>query len=562
MAAPRHSKIVTLEEAAAQIRDGSIVAIGGLSYFGAPMALVRALIRRKIRNLTVVTAAVTSVQADLLIAAGCVKKIISPYVALEELGLAPNFRRAAEKREVEVVEIGEAFLAFALKAAACGAPFAALPLPLAASDCARVNPLYRISRDPFTDQEVVCIPPIRPDWTLLHAQRADPFGNLLYTATAYMDDLLARASRRVFATCDEEIQHAEVRAKPAATTIPSLFVKGVTPLYGAARPTASFGFYGVDRKEIKRYAKASKTPESRQAYLDEFAGAGFDENTYLKRLGDPPPLPAEAQTGKAADLSAPPAKAEIIATVIAHCVRDGLFTAAGTGCWEVAAGLRLAQLTHAPNLSFTLGGTAALNPALAYLPLSLNSEEGVRNCEAVIRLEVLFDLELGGAFDMMFASGLQIDRYGNLNLVGSSPPGKPAFRGPGTVGLEFAPCVPETVAFFRYHTKQAFVERVDFVSGLGYGNGPGSRDRWGIEEKQGPKLVVTNLAVLDFCPDTQRMRLRSVHPGVTAEEVQANTGFDLIVSEQVPETPLPTPVELELLRTQIDRGGLLRTLVP
>ncbi len=92
----RSSKVVSLREAAASIPDGSIVAVGGLSYFGAPMALVRELIRQGVRDLTLITAAVTSIQADLLIAAGAVRKIISPYVSLEELGLAPAFRKAVE----------------------------------------------------------------------------------------------------------------------------------------------------------------------------------------------------------------------------------------------------------------------------------------------------------------------------------------------------------------------------------------------------------------------------------------------------------------------------------
>ncbi len=515
------------------------------------MDLVRALIRRGARNLTVVTAAVNGIQADLLIAAGCVKKIISPYVALEELGLAPAFRRAAERRQIEVVEIGEAFLAFGLKAASSGAPFYALPKSLAASDCRRVNSLYKKSTDPFTGETVLCVPAIRPDLTLLHARGADAYGNLQHEGSSFMDPLLARASRHVIATCDELADPASVRSSSAATTVPGILVEAVVPAFGAAHPTGSFGCYDVDRDELKRYGKAARDEVLLAAYLDEFA---------KPRTQAPKPLADRAeQVRSSAD--GPVTKAELIASVIARCVKDGIFTGAGTGCWEVLAGLRLAQLTHAPNLSFTLGGTGALNPRFRQLPASLNDDSGLTDCEATVGLEELFDLELGGAFDVMFLSGMQIDQFGNVNLAFAGPWDKPALRGPGTVGLEFAPCVPRWVGFFRSHTKQVFVPKVDFISAIGYGSGPQSRRELGIEDNRGPELIVTNLAVLDFCPETRRMRLRSVHPGVTVEQVVANTGFDLILPSSVPETPVPSPDDLRVLRTEIDCGGLLAKLV-
>jgi acyl CoA:acetate/3-ketoacid CoA transferase alpha subunit/acyl CoA:acetate/3-ketoacid CoA transferase beta subunit len=516
------------------------------------MDLVRALIRRGTRNLTVVTAAVTGVQADLLIAAGCVKRVISPYVALEELGLAPAFRRAAERQQIEVVEIGEAFLAFGLKAASSRAPFYVLPKSIAASDCARANSQYKTSTDPFTGGTVLCVPAIRPDFTLLHARCADAYGNLQHEGSCFMDPLLARSSRHVIATCDELKDNTAIRDASAATTVPGILVDAVVPAFGAAQPTGSFGCYEPDRDEMKRYSKASRDQATLAAYISEFS----KPRTQSPRPSAPPAVSARTSA------DGPVTKAELIASVIARCVKDGMFTGAGTGCWEVLAGLRLAQLTHAPNASFTLGGTGALNPHLGQLPASLNNESGLTDCEARVGLEELFDLELGGAFDVMFLSGMQIDQFGNVNLAFAGPWEKPTLRGPGTVGLEFAPCVPKWVGFFRSHSKQVFVPKVDFISAIGYGTGPNSRRDLGIEDNRGPELIVTNLAVLDFCPETRRMRLHSVHPGTTVEQVVANTGFDLIVAPSVPETLLPSPEELRLLRTEIDSSGLLTMLVP
>lgn len=554
----RSSKVVSLREAASSIPDGSIVAVGGLSYFGAPMSLVRELIRQSARDLTLITAAVTSIQADLLIAAGAVRKIITPYVSFEELGLAPAFRKAIEAGTIEIVECGEAFLAYGLKAGASGSPFYALPRKIAASDCARVNPLYKSARDPFTNEEVICVPALRPDVALLHVPSSDHYGNLQSGPLPFMDSLLARASKRVIVSTDHLSHLENDRPSAAGVGLPGFMLDSVVALRGAARPTASAGVYGVDRKEIKRYAASCKSAETLAAYLAEF---GDDEGDYLCRIGAQPALPAEP-AAKAIDLSAPPSLAEIMAVTIAHQVRDGMFMGAGTGCWEVAAGLRLAQLTHAPNLSYSYAGSGAVNPKLQYLPESLNGDDALASCEAVVSLEDIFDLELNGTFDIMFASGMQIDQFGNVNLVSIGSHKKPKLRGPGTVGLEFSGCVNEVVYFFRGQSKHAFVPKVDFISGFGYGSGPGSRAELGMPENHGPKLVITNLAVMDFDEVSKRMRIKSLHPGVTAEQVQENTGFELLMPQAVGETPLPSAEELRLLRTRIDRGGRLQNLIP
>ncbi|RMG48205.1 MAG: hypothetical protein D6723_15470 [Acidobacteria bacterium] len=555
----RKDKITSLEEAIRPIEDGSCVAIGGLSYFNAPMALVREMIRQRKRNLVLVTAPVAGLPVDMLIGAGCVRRLISPFVTLEEMGLAVNFRRAVEKGSLDVMEIGEAFLAFGLKAGASGSPFYALPRCFAAADMARVTGEYRTTINPFTGEVVVCVPAINPDWVLLHAQQSDPFGNLRYMGSGFLDALLVRAGRRVIASCDELIPHEMVRSEPRATTIPAMMVDQVVPIHGGAHPTSSLPFYEVDRSHIRSYLKSSKTEEGFRAYLDRFVFSVCEPEEYLSKVGGlkkPEPLRV-----REVELTSPPSVAEVIVTVLSHILEDGDTVGVGTGCWEVAAGVRLAQLTHAPNLSFTVGGTVALNSQWTVLPLSVNSPETIPSAEAVMELEHLFDLELNGSFDVMFVSGLQIDQYGNVNLAYVGDRSSPKLRGPGSAGLEFAPCVKKVVAFFRHHTRQTFVERVDFVSGVGYLDGPQSRRRFDLDEDTGPFLVVTNLAVLDFDPVSKRMRLKSVHPGVSAEEVQKNTGFELVIPEQIETTPLPTEEELKLLRTRIDKGHLLATLI-
>ena len=106
------------------------------------------------------------------------------------------------------------------------------------------------------------------------------------------------------------------------------------------------------------------------------------------------------------------------------------------------------------------------------------------------------------------------------------------------------------------HNPRSLVERVDFVSCPGYLGGGDERERLGLTG--GPQLVVTNLAVLDFEPESKRMRLRSVHPGVSVEQVQEATGFELLLADEVTETPKPTPEQVRLLREVIDPDGMCK----
>jgi glutaconate CoA-transferase subunit B len=156
---------------------------------------------------------------------------------------------------------------------------------------------------------------------------------------------------------------------------------------------------------------------------------------------------------------------------------------------------------------------------------------------------------------------VQIDRYGNTNLIGLGEDyGHLDFRGPGSLGTT-------TMAYYakRYyiyaptHTPRVFVERCDFVSVFGHGEGGDHRARLGLDRyNAGPTSVITPLAILDFDTPDHRMQIRSVHPGVGVEDVQAATGFALVVPDVVPTTAEPTADQLELLRGRIDREGLLR----
>jgi glutaconate CoA-transferase subunit B len=157
-------------------------------------------------------------------------------------------------------------------------------------------------------------------------------------------------------------------------------------------------------------------------------------------------------------------------------------------------------------------------------------------------------------------SCLQVDRFGNTNLIAiGDNHDRPKLRGPGAIGSVSSSAHAEKMYIIPpRHERQVFVERCDFISSPGFGEGGrDARRKMGLHGG-GPRLCITERCVFDFEEETKAMRLKSLHPGHTIEEVLDNTGFEVIVPADVPETPPPTEQELELLRTVVDPKGLLR----
>jgi glutaconate CoA-transferase subunit B len=235
-------------------------------------------------------------------------------------------------------------------------------------------------------------------------------------------------------------------------------------------------------------------------------------------------------------------------------LRDGEVVVIGANSLLPLAAARLAQLTHAPNLTLIAGASGGVNTLVE--PLAPSSGDYANLvAEAVLDFPEVLMLQMGGATDVFFAGGIQIDRHGNCNLAyAGRSPGSISLRGPGSAGLPWAHRSGRTILYVTTHTTRTFVENVDFVSL--YGHKAGTKRR----EKGGPELVVTPLCVMDFI-EAGLLRLRSLHPGVELGEVVESTGFELLLpSEAVPSTGPPTPEELRLLR-ELDPDALLVAVV-
>lgn len=276
----RTSRLLEESEAAELVQPGMLLAVGE----PAPFALLRQVIRRRVRDLTVIA---SGLALDLLVAGGCVRKTIS-YYAGGGFGVpvAPMFRRAAERGELEVWECDEGILTSALEAAGKGLPF--LPwrggvgtsLPL-------INPDLKLFHDPIEGQTLIAVPALRPDVALLHAATADAYGNVQHHGgPGWLDLFLARAATRCVVQVERVVSNEAIRANAWATTIGR--ADGVVRLPWGAHPWYSRGHYVQDSPFLADYLAAASEEGGRdklQAFLRHWCEEPATHADYLERVG-------------------------------------------------------------------------------------------------------------------------------------------------------------------------------------------------------------------------------------------------------------------------------------
>ncbi len=243
---------------------------------------------------------------------------------------------------------------------------------------------------------------------------------------------------------------------------------------------------------------------------------------------------------------APPYTAsELLAVMSARLLRDGEIVFAGVGIPLLAA--TLAQRLHAPGLTILFeGGTIGPHIEPGKLPPSTNEQRCTRRANMVLSSTDVLLLLQRGYVDIGFMGGAQIDRYGNLNSSFIGGPQRPATRLPGTGGGNDIASLTRMIVAMK-HEKRRFVERVDFVTSPGFLAGGNSRRDAGLTAG-GMFRVVTDLAILGFDDASKQMAVLALHPGVTLDEAQANTGFELMGAATFPTTDPPTGHELAVLR--------------
>ncbi|MDT4935866.1 MAG: glutaconate CoA-transferase, subunit [Pseudonocardiales bacterium] len=279
-------KRMTADEVVGELRDGMTIGIGGWGSRRKPMALVRAILRSPLQDLTIVSFGGPDV--GLLCSAGKVRELVFGFVSLDSIAYDPWFVRVRQAGGIAVREMDEGMVVVGLRAAAQRLPF----LPIRAglgSDVLTYDPSLRTVHSPYDDgEELVAMPALNLDVALVHLSRADPHGNASYLGPdPYLDDLFCLAAQRRFVSCERVVTTAELTsdAPPQALLLNRMMVDGVIETPGGAHFASCVPDYGRDEAFQKEYAAAAADPESWPAFASRYLSGTEQDYQAAVRVG-------------------------------------------------------------------------------------------------------------------------------------------------------------------------------------------------------------------------------------------------------------------------------------
>jgi glutaconate CoA-transferase subunit A len=280
-------KIISLSEAAGLVRDNDVVALQNMAIQAAPMAMVRELIRHNKRGLSLVVL-VGGMAVDWLAAAGVIDRLIGAAVSMEQFGLCQQYRKAVESGRIEVEELSETLLNARLGAGARNLPF--LPTRGAiGSDLITQNPdNLAFVEDPFGGNQVLACRALVPDVALVHAHRADRYGNVQTEPTILWPDIgiMPKAAKHVIVTAEEIVDSEILRRNPDRTVLPGFIVDAVVEVPYGAHPTSFFPNYGYDGKFHRAWADVARDDRKTSAFMDHYVRSPGTQEEYLEAVGD------------------------------------------------------------------------------------------------------------------------------------------------------------------------------------------------------------------------------------------------------------------------------------
>ncbi len=278
-------KLTTVEDAAARVRDGDVVAAGGCLFSRTPMALVREVLRQRRQGLTLVRNLMCT-EGEFMMAAGAVERVVTAWMSIGlPWGVSRVMREYVEGGKVAFEEWSHLALGLRFRAAAMGVPF--LPtLTMLGSDLVGVAGMKTVT-DPYTGQTLGAVPALFPDVALLHVHRADRFGNCQIDGYPHMDADIARAAATVLVTTEEVVPEEEIRRQPDRTVIPGFLVDALVLQPFGAYPHECYGLYEADFEHFQEYTDAIQAGGVRAVadYLDRYVYGPASYVAYLDLFG-------------------------------------------------------------------------------------------------------------------------------------------------------------------------------------------------------------------------------------------------------------------------------------
>jgi glutaconate CoA-transferase, subunit A len=280
------SKVRTLAEAAAMVKDGDHVGLSGFAIARNAVAFSHELIRQGRRDLTI-SQAIVGLDADILVGAGCVSRLVYGGGSLDRFGLVEQINRAYEQGRIVGESYSSLSVCFRYLAGALGVPFLPITSLLGSEILERLQEVapdnVREMDCPFTGEKLLLLRALQPDFTVIQAQMADEEGNARVLGPLWDSKEAARAAKQVIVIAEDLVPTEVIRQQPELTMVPGFQVAAVVPLTHGAHPTSLFRCYDYDSDHLKEYVARSR--DDFQGYLREYVFEPKDHDEYLERIG-------------------------------------------------------------------------------------------------------------------------------------------------------------------------------------------------------------------------------------------------------------------------------------
>ncbi len=280
-------KRITLKEAVSLVPDGSHLFWGGFGFQRPPMAFAHELVRQKKRGLTIYTCG-SEMDIDILSGAKVVSRYELAFYAIEGIGLVPNIQRRVREGSIEIEDYSNLAMVMRFLGGALGVPF--MPLKSMLGTDMLTKKRFREKKNelmqcPFTGEKVVLVPSVRPDFSIVHAQRVDKEGNVQIEGIKGEDVEGARAGKKVIVLTEEIVDTEFIRAQPDQTIIPNIYVTHVVECPWGSFPMMVYNYYDYDMEHVRTYYDQCKTEEGWQKYCQDYITSVNSHAEYLQKIG-------------------------------------------------------------------------------------------------------------------------------------------------------------------------------------------------------------------------------------------------------------------------------------
>ncbi len=549
---PNRPTFTDLVGLAAMVADGDTFGVGGHHFARLPIALLQAIIARRVSRLRYVSWA-GGLPLEMLLEADAIASIDICFSSLDIFGLPPRFRASAESGGVPVRDWTALAMIQALRAAEQNLPAMLFQLP-AGSDMMALMPDARTVRDPLSGEAIGAVPPLRLDTVVLHAPRADESGNVEIIGAKALDWPMVGAAAKVLVTVDEIVPRGALAADGRQSILTRNQITAIALAPGGAWPASCLPFYVTDYAVLQA-ALEPATPSLEEALRLPATGIpDFVHDAANARAKEVrPPFPAVVNRG------APEASIdEIMAIRIAAELDNESFASAGAVSPLANVAYRLAKATHAPDMIIaTMScGHVDIEPSPMVLSLieSLDAETAVAHMSGDETYSTYYQ---AGAVTHEIIAAAQVDGEAHVNNLRLTRKSGGFVRLPGQGGMaDVANMHRNTVIYVTRHSPMSLVANVDVASS---GRGILSDEaRAAAGYRKGVVRLFTDLCVFELDPATGLLVVVETMPGAVRDRIAEATGFAVRFAANCGEMAQPDAETLRILREEIDPLGLRR----